>query len=208
MLKSIKFCPKCQSETVRYASGRCKQCVDKVNTAWREANRDRAKEMAVAYRLNNPEKARAATAAWRNNNPEKMQAIRAAWTAANPERHRETNAIWSASNPEKVKALSAAWHASHREESRISVQNRRARIRKNGGRLSKNLASKLFKLQKGKCACCGLPLGENYHLDHIMPTALGGSNTDDNIQLLRQHCNHQKNAKHPVTFMQERGFLL
>lgn len=56
--------------------------------------------------------------------------------------------------------------------------------------------------------CCGLPLGDNYHIDHIMPLALGGSNTDDNIQLLRQRCNNQKCAKHPVDFMQSRGFLL
>ena len=46
------------------------------------------------------------------------------------------------------------------------------------------------------------------HLDHIMPLALGGSNTDDNIQLLRARCNLQKRAKHPVDFMRERGYLI
>lgn len=45
-------------------------------------------------------------------------------------------------------------------------------------------------------------------MDHIVPLALGGSNTDGNIQLLRATCNQQKHAKHPVVFMQERGFLL
>lgn len=35
-----------------------------------------------------------------------------------------------------------------------------------------------------------------------------GTNTDDNIQLLRKLCNLQKSAKHPVDFMQQRGFLL
>lgn len=55
---------------------------------------------------------------------------------------------------------------------------------------------------------CGKPLGDAYHLDHVMPLALGGSNTDDNMQLLRDRCNLQKHAKHPVDFMQERGFLL
>lgn len=34
------------------------------------------------------------------------------------------------------------------------------------------------------------------------------TNTDDNIQLLRKLCNHKKGTKHPVDFMQERGFLL
>lgn len=74
--------------------------------------------------------------------------------------------------------------------------------------MSSGLAIRLYKLQRGKCACCGLPLGDDYHLDHIMPLALGGTNTDDNIQLLRAKCNMQKSAKHPVDFMQQRGFLL
>jgi 5-methylcytosine-specific restriction endonuclease McrA len=74
--------------------------------------------------------------------------------------------------------------------------------------LSKDISQKLFKIQNGLCACCRKPLGDNFHLDHIMPMALGGSNTDDNIQLLRSRCNQQKHAKHPVDFMQERGFLL
>ena len=52
------------------------------------------------------------------------------------------------------------------------------------------------------------PLGNDYHLDHINPLALGGSKTDEKIQLLRATCNLQKNAKHPVDFMQSRGFLL
>lgn len=40
-----------------------------------------------------------------------------------------------------------------------------------------------------------------------MPIARGGSNTDDNVQLLCPACNLKKSAKHPVDFMQERGFL-
>ncbi len=36
----------------------------------------------------------------------------------------------------------------------------------------------------------------------------GGANIDGNIQLLTGLCNRQKHTKHPVDFMQERGFLL
>ena len=88
------------------------------------------------------------------------------------------------------------------------MHNRRARVRETGGKLSSDLADKLFKLQKGKCPCCAQPLGDDYHLDHKMPIALGGSNTDGNMQLLRAVCNLQKAKKHPIDFMQIRGFLL
>lgn len=93
-------------------------------------------------------------------------------------------------------------------KSRVNCQNRRARIRGNGGELSKDIKQRLFELQRGKCACCGKPLGEKYHLDHIIHISLGGKNVDSNIQLLRARCNIQKSNKHPVDFMRSRGFLL
>ena len=117
-------------------------------------------------------------------------------------------AKWNASNPGVAVARASEWNAENPDARRVLTQNRRAKIREIGGTLSKGLAEKLFALQRGKCACCGLPLGENYHMDHIMPLILGGKNEDANMQLLRQRCNNQKSAKHPVDFMQQRGFLL
>lgn len=101
------------------------------------------------------------------------------------------------------------WHKSHPENMRINNHNRRARKRENGGVLSRDIADKLYKLQRGRCACgCGKNLGDDYHLDHIMPIKLGGANKDCNIQLLRPFCNTQKHAKHPIDYMQSKGFLL
>jgi len=122
--------------------------------------------------------------------------------------HNLSVAKYYAANRERVKAKNDAWHAANPEKRRIQQQNRESRKRANGGKLSPDLASKLFILQKGKCPCCNKPLGDDFHLDHIIQIKLGGSNTDDNIQLLRQRCNQQKQAKHPVEFMQSRGFLL
>lgn len=113
-------------------------------------------------------------------------------------------ADWRRANPDYERNRRAA----NPNAARIKNNNYRARKRENGGMLSKDIAQKLLILQRGKCACCGKPLGKNYHLDHIVPVAKGGSNTDDNIQLLRSTCNHEKSAKDPIKFMQERGFLL
>jgi 5-methylcytosine-specific restriction endonuclease McrA len=109
---------------------------------------------------------------------------------------------------EKERARVREWGEKNKPIRRAIDQNRRARKRATGGELSNGLVEKLFDLQRGKCACCKQPLGDDYHLDHIMPLALGGSNTDNNMQLLRSTCNQQKHAKHPVDFMQSRGMLL
>lgn len=166
---------------------------------------------------------KAVNAEWNAANPERRKAHGAAWDAANIVRRKARNAAWSAANldlkrahdaeryaanPERAKTNAAAWTKANIDAKRIHTQNRSARKRKNGGILSKGLSTKLFKLQRGKCACCGLPLGTNFHMDHIMPIDLGGPNVDGNMQLLRQRCNLQKSAKHPIEFMQQRGFLL
>lgn len=145
-------------------------------------------------------------AAWYANNREKSLSYSAAWATANPDKVRARNAAWYAANRDRKAAYHATWAAANRESMRIHFQNRRAS--QYGGKLSSGLAARLFKLQRGKCACCGLPLGDDYHLDHIMPIALGGTNTDDNIQLLRSTCNHKKHAKHPIDFMRSKGYLL
>ena len=61
------------------------------------------------------------------------------------------------------------------------------------GRPSKDIHHTLFGKQEGKCNGCGhsFPF-QNFTRDHIIPTARGGANTDDNLQLLCGHCNSIK----------------
>lgn len=237
-MSNTRFCPKCQSETERTPRGDCKPCNRAASAAWKLANPEKYKTIKAAYCAANKEKIRdydakriashrderrAQSAEWREKNPEKALAGQVRYRAtnrellreraaksraANLEKRRKQDAIRRAANPEKSRASVAKWAASNPEKIRINKHNRRARKLASGGKLSPNLAARLLKLQRGKCACCGEPLGDNYHLDHIMPLALGGTNTDDNIQLLRDVCNFQKHMKHPVDFMQSRGFLL
>ena len=212
-----------------------KKCVDawrlKNGAAWYEANAERIKSKNSAYREENPEKVKQLRKAKYERDsailradPEKMaiekqkradyytgkcdgiKAMGIAYRLENIGRVRAARQAKYAANSEDVKKKVRAWQKLNPETVRLSKQNRRAK--ESGGRLSKGLAEKLIKLQSGKCICCGQPLGSDYHLDHINPLSRGGSNTDDNIQLLRKTCNLQKHAKDPIEFMQMRGFLL
>lgn len=146
----------------------------------------------------------------RKDDPDYMQKLRdksSAYRIANPNKTSENNAKRRALNPEQSRRQSREWFAKNPEKRVIYQQNRDAKINKSG-KLSTDLISKLLKLQRGMCVCCGAPLGEDYHLDHINPLSLGGMNIDTNMQLLTATCNMQKHKKHPVDFMQSRGFLL
>lgn len=190
---------------------------------WKQENPDLAKAQGAARYAKHGEKMRAANAEWIAANKERRDAQLKAWSAANkdknkakfqeaykadPEKFKAIAAKWRGENPEKVREIVKKSRLANPESVRIHHANRRARKKAVGGRLSRGLAKKLFTLQKGVCPCCKQPLGSDAQLDHKMPIALGGTNTDDNIQLLRKRCNIQKGAKHPVDFMQSRGFLL
>ena len=58
----------------------------------------------------------------------------------------------------------------------------------------------LFLQAKGRCASCTLPIapGKGWDIDHIIPLALGGSDTPDNLQILCRICHSTKTAKHDV----------
>jgi 5-methylcytosine-specific restriction endonuclease McrA len=56
--------------------------------------------------------------------------------------------------------------------------------------------AKLLKVQKGKCAYCGLFFKDEdlIETDHIIPKSLGGKNSYNNLQLLHRHCHDKKTA--------------
>lgn len=182
--------------------------VKKSVAAWREANKEKTSAYSKAWRAANIEKAKAYSKMKYASDPAKAKAASLAYRRANPDKVKRAKSEWRSANMEKVKSLFVAWREKNRYRLKMKEKLRRARKRSGGAKLSPDIVPRLLNLQRGKCACCGLPLGDDYHLDHIMPLALGGSNTDGNMQLLRAKCNLSKGAKHPTVFMQERGFLL
>lgn len=186
----------------------CKVCRRGSGVKYHADNKDRINAKKAQARAENVEHHRERNKVWYYANHEQAKAKRAEWRAANLDRLREATAAWRARHPDRQKAAEEAWRAANPWSSRSSVANRRMRMKGSSQRLSKDIAGKLLKLQRGKCACCSEPLGANYHLDHIMPLALGGENIDSNMQLLRSTCNLKKGAKHPVEYMQRKGFLL
>lgn len=219
-------------------SSHCKVCTKKVQyfyrainverikvyqLEYRKKNIDKIKKRKIADRIKRPEKIKKGLADWYLKNKEKVstdakkkyaensEAIKKRvdeYRLLNPDKIKKGQAKHREKNKEKAKIYSVAWRAKNHDISKIHRQNRRAKIKLATGSISRGLKNKLFKLQHGKCACCGFGLGGDYHMDHIVPLARGGTNTDDNIQLLTAKCNMQKSAKDPIEFMQFRGFLL
>ena len=144
----MKTCKKCKG-TVFYKDGTCKNCKLAYGKIWRSENKERHNKLI---------------AAWHSENKERVKKIRKERDKKNKDHIKIINSMWQKENVIHMRPFK-----------RINEHNRRAKKRDDGGKLSVGLTEKLFKLQGGKCACCRKSLGKDYHLDHIMPIALGGA---------------------------------
>lgn len=186
----------------------CKVCRRMTGAKYHADNKERINAKKAVARNANIEHHRERSMKWYYANHERAKAKRAEWRQANPERMRAATAAWRAKYPDRQKAAEEAWRAANPWFTRTSLVRRRARLAATNTRLSHDIVDRLLVLQRGRCACCGKDLGQDYHLDHIMPLALGGENVDSNMQLLRAFCNLSKGAKHPIEYMQRKGLLL
>lgn len=200
-------CRKCGAQD-RNKHGQCKPCKKMVGRKWAEDNREKFAEYHRKYREANREKRTANTRKYYEANPEKVGAYYRKYYEANKEKIADQKRKHYEANREKSAERLRKWKKANFDKVRVIEQNRRSRIEGNGGRLSKDIVQTLIVLQKGKCACCGENLSKGYHIDHIMPIALGGKNTDENVQLLTPKCNLSKGAKHPVDYMRSKGRLI
>lgn len=219
----VKPCIKCGAVD-RNKRGDCRPCHRERVREYREANRDKVRENNRKWRDANPEKFAACQRKWREANKEKSAERNRKWRETNRDRdmevkrkYREANKEraaqrdrkWQKANPEKVAERNRKWKQSNSEKVKAVTQNRRAKIKGSGGKLSTDIVQTLLIRQSNKCACCGADLMQTgYHLDHIMPLALGGANDDSNVQLLTPKCNLSKGAKHPDVWAKEKGITL
>jgi 5-methylcytosine-specific restriction endonuclease McrA len=140
------------------------------NRAWREANRERYLELNRNYYRRN-----------RRVILGKMKAAR----DANPEADRERSRQWRRKNPEKARALSA--------------KHRRLRLDAPGSHTAEDVRWR-YEIQKGCCYWCRKNVGDEYHVDHVIPISRGGSDGRENIVIACPTCNRSKHNKMPEEF--------
>jgi hypothetical protein len=54
------------------------------------------------------------------------------------------------------------------------------------------------------CAGCSADISHGYEVDHVHPLSAGGSNTQENLQLLCRECNRAKSDKSLLLFLEQR----
>lgn len=211
----MKTCTKCREQksldlysknksTSDGLQQQCKAC----NAAHYKLNAEKVLARIAATYAADSTKTKERAAKWYSDNTERARAAQAKWAAANRDVKAKSNDAWAKKNPEKLKEMRRKSYLKNPERQNSGTRAYRARKRGAEGSHTVGDILQLMQIQKSRCAACATDISQKYHVDHVMPLALGGSNDKSNLQLLCQSCNTSKGAKHPADFMRKRGFLL
>lgn len=130
-------------------------------------------------------------------NSENVKAYNKAYRARNRNRRTEYNRKWRLLNPTWSPEYKRQYDRENPDRVRAHNFARRARVRQNGGVVKPEDIQLLLRSQNGLCWWCGDHVGNDYHVDHRVPLARGGSNDARNLCISCPKCNQSKHNKLP-----------
>jgi len=181
----------------------CNTCRSADVREYQKENRVAEAARNAKYYQTNIEKCKLSRAKYRAENKEITALRNKEWYLANKQRAAAYGARHYREHKEKYAAQNAEWYLINRDKKYEYKRNRRARKANSTGHHTAVDVREKLALQGYKCTYCGADITERYHIDHIMPLALGGSNDRGNIQMLCPTCNLRKAAKHPDVYAKE-----
>lgn len=127
-----------------------------------------------------------------------MRSLRRRWAREHPDKIRAAGAAYAARHPATLRAYARQWRVANPEANRLKALRYRARrvdaFVEDVDRLV------VLELDDGVCGVCGRDVDPfDYHVDHIVPLALGGQHSYANSQVAHPRCNLRKWAKMPET---------
>lgn len=151
---------------------------------------------AAAYYRANREKRRAQVKAWQDANPERVRESK-----RNSERRRHGHAPRAAAAPEDerraaARAATRKYQAQpHVRAARAETQRVRNARRRTAAVVEDVHPLVVLELADGVCGICGGDVDPlDFHVDHVIPLALGGEHSYMNTQPAHAVCNIRKGA--------------
>jgi 5-methylcytosine-specific restriction endonuclease McrA len=92
------------------------------------------------------------------------------------------------------------WYALNPTKNREYIARRRAlKMNSTGTHTAADITAQNER-QSYHCYWCGTSTRKAYHVDHVIPLSLGGSDGTENIVIACPTCNCSKGAKHPMDY--------
>ena len=216
---STKVCSRCKKEKsfISYSKRKhgkfglhavCNPCRTEQCRLFRKADPERRKRISRSYRNRHREEREQYRRAWRKANKDQHLEATRNHRRKNPQKYAAATKRWIQKNPARYAESQRNWRRANQDKVSVHRQRRRSRLRQASGSHTAQDISEIRILQRHCCAICRRPLNGAGTVDHIIPLVKGGSNDRRNLQITHHSCNARKNAKDPIQFMQELGFLI
>ena len=208
MALDIKICSRCKTEKTFQEFSKNKASLDGMVSSCKKCISQYDKKRYLYLDLKNDESRKA----WKSNNKDKINKASRERYKKDPEKYKAKTRLRTVNNPDSVYECSKAWRKANPGYIAQNNRNRRAReIGAEGVHTAADVDAILLN-QRGMCANCKTKLVKSgvgrFHIDHVMPLSLGGSNWPYNLQCLCPKCNMSKGAKPPHEFARINGRLL
>lgn len=188
---------------------KCKDCHKATAYKRRDADRDAYNQWRREYTKNNSDKINGAARQYRERHGDRINEQRRLRRAEDAEyrerinrqareamardedrrqKAREYNRQWVAANRERLNAYSREYNKRNPDVEWNKKQRRRTAER-NGKRVDRQA---IWERDGGVCRICNDPIEGPFHIDHIVPLALGGTHEPANCQLAHPACNQEK----------------
>lgn len=191
----------------RYKRGcRCVSCATakaQYDHAYYETHKEKILESARQYRIDNAARvSETKRRYYQAHRDEILEAVRIRYEIdPRPEKRREICSRYRARHREEIAAYNARYNAAYNAKypERQLARNRNRIARQRDAEGSHTAADVLAQKgrQKSRCYWCNFRL-DKYHVDHVVPLALGGGNGPENIVVSCPACNQRKHATHPM----------
>ena len=133
--------------------------------------------------------------------PYKNKEDQKAWNVNNKERAAKNKQAWAEKNREKSNAIKADWKRKNKEKVEADGAMRRMQRKNVEALMSQEDKDNWAELVKIRDDATKL-FGYSWHIDHIVPLSLGGTNKADNLQVVPATWNLSKHNRHQEEYWQ------
>lgn len=152
------------------------------------------------YYVANRDKLYSQNRQWIKDNPEKDKGYHRTYRQNHREEKRIADALYRLNHRAERNLYNNDYMKQHPDRARAKTAKRRARKLAAGGTFTVRDIQRQYKIQNGLCWWCLEPVGNDYHVDHLIPLAKGGHNGPSNIVIACPGCNLNKRDKLPDEF--------
>ena len=149
---------------------------------WLEKNDEKIKKKSMDRYWRNRSRRREVGAIYYQNNKERLKPIRKAWSKNNPNKCKGYKDKWINKNQEQWKTIQREGAAKRRALEKSAT-------------LPSTCNKSINKMIR-ECVRLSTETGVEYHVDHIIPLALGGAHHQENLRIITADENQKKHSKY------------